>query len=109
MKAVAGMTKRQCKSQRVQNALLEYWRTLSDREIALALTVSNRTVSQHRKRLEEEGRILPRFESTQPVGACLYEVSRVLGKPLTHGVTSAPGYNLNNCQILFESLEIKRS
>ncbi len=54
-------TNRKRKSDRVRDALMEHWRLLSDREIALAVGVSNRTVSNHRKRLEEEGRILPRF------------------------------------------------
>lgn len=36
--------------------------------------MSNRTVSQYRKRLEEEGRILPRVESTQSIEACLHNV-----------------------------------
>ncbi|QDU46840.1 ParB-like nuclease domain protein [Symmachiella dynata] len=74
MKSATGMTKRKRKSQRVRQAIMEHWRSLSDREIALGLQVSNRTVSQHRKRLEDEGRILPRSESTQAVGACQFEV-----------------------------------
>jgi len=71
---VAGSTDRQRKAERVRNALLRSWRTSTDREIAAALGVSNRTVSQHRKRLEDEGLILPRPKSTQPAGACLCEV-----------------------------------
>jgi hypothetical protein len=65
---------RQQKADRIRTALLRSWRTSSDREIAVTLGVSNRTVSQHRRELEKQGAILPRFESTQGVEACQYEV-----------------------------------
>jgi hypothetical protein len=68
------VTNRRQKSEQVRDALLCSWRTSSDREIALSLGVSNRTVSTHRKRLEAEGQILPRLASTQSVPASLYEV-----------------------------------
>jgi hypothetical protein len=51
---------------------------LSDRAIARRLTVSNRTVSQHRRRLERAGVILPRVTGTHPTQACLYEVCTLL-------------------------------
>jgi hypothetical protein len=54
---------------------------LSDRAVAKRLGVSNRTVSQRRKRLEREGAILPRVKSTQAVQACLYEVCTSLLRP----------------------------
>ena len=73
-KARARGTKRQQKSHRVRRALLHCWRSSSDREIAVAVGTSNRTVSLHRKRLEAEGLILPRAKSTQVNGACLHEV-----------------------------------
>jgi len=62
------------KSARVRQALLRSWRTSSDREIARAVGVSNRTVSLLRKRLEADGLILPRCEGTQLVEARQYEV-----------------------------------
>jgi len=62
------------KSARVRQALLRSWRTSSDREIARAVGVSNRTVSLLRKRLEADGSILPRWDGTHPVEARLYEV-----------------------------------
>lgn len=65
---------RHAKADRVREALLRSWRTRSDREIAKAVGVSNRTVSQLRKQLEAEGVILPRGESTQPAEACQCEV-----------------------------------
>lgn len=74
MSATTTGSARQTKAARVQQALLLLWRTRSDREIAKAVGVSNRTVSLLRKQLEAEGRILPRGESTQSVEACLYEV-----------------------------------
>ncbi|TWU03048.1 ParB-like nuclease domain protein [Symmachiella macrocystis] len=74
-------TSRQRKSDRVRDALIEHWRLLSDREIALAVGVSNRTVSNHRKRLEEEGRILLRPQSTQSVEACLHVVCTLAISP----------------------------
>lgn len=60
------------------------WRTCSDREIAKRLGVSNRTVSEHRKNLESEGRILPRAKSTQSAEACQCEVctSAIQAAPL---------------------------
>lgn len=74
MTCVAKSTNRQPKSERIREALLRAWRDCSDREIAAELGVSNRAVSQHRRRLAEEGLILPRLESTQSDKACLYEV-----------------------------------
>ncbi|UUO05334.1 ParB N-terminal domain-containing protein [Blastopirellula sp. J2-11] len=69
--ATATLTKpRSQKAKMVREALLEQWRRSSDREIATRLGVSNRTVSNHRKQLEEEGLILPRGETTQSVEAC---------------------------------------
>ena len=65
---------RQAKARCVQEALLHSWRMCSDREVAKAVGASNRTVSLARKRLEADGAILPRNESTQSVEACLYEV-----------------------------------
>ncbi len=62
------------KADRVRTALLATWRTHSDREIAAELSVSNRTVSLHRQKLEAEGRLLPRAESTHPAEACLCDV-----------------------------------
>lgn len=62
------------KADRVRSGLLHCWRSKSDREIAKAEGVSNRTVSQARKQLESQGLILPRRESTHPVEACQYEV-----------------------------------
>jgi len=70
----AAGTERQRKSDRVREALLGLWRTQSDREIALRLRVSNRTASQHRKRLEAEGLILPRRKDTHTVETCLDNV-----------------------------------
>lgn len=61
----------QRKSNLVRQALLDDWRTQSDREMASLLGVSNRTVSVQRKRLEQEGQILPRVESTHAVLALL--------------------------------------
>lgn len=69
------------KAELVRSTLLENWRDTSDREIAAKIGVSNRTVSQHRKRLEEEGLILPRGESTHPIKACLIEVCTSAIKP----------------------------
>jgi hypothetical protein len=65
---------RRRKAERVRRALLRSWRTRSDREITKAVGVSNRTVSQQRKKLEAVGRLLPRRESTQGVEACQCKV-----------------------------------
>lgn len=69
-----GSSKRRRTSERVRQALLHRWRDSSDREIAAELGVSNGSVSRHRRRLQEEGRVLPRLGSTQPVEARLHEV-----------------------------------
>jgi hypothetical protein len=53
----------------------------SDRDIGKRFRVSNRTVSQLRKRLEEQGVILPRLPSTHPIEACLYKVCTSALKP----------------------------
>jgi hypothetical protein len=53
---------------------LRRWPTPSDRAIARHLGLSNRTVSECRKRLERQGKILPRVKSTQSSQACQYEV-----------------------------------
>ncbi|MEX0718070.1 MAG: ParB N-terminal domain-containing protein [Planctomycetaceae bacterium] len=83
MTSVIEDTPRTTKANRVQRALLRFWRTTSDRELAEAIGVSNRTVSQHRKRLEAEGRILPRTESTHGVEACQHEVCTSAIEPAT--------------------------
>lgn len=62
------------KSDRVRQVLLESWRSSSDREIAKQVGVSNRTVSQQRRKLEIDGFIVPRSNGTQAVEACQYEV-----------------------------------
>lgn len=62
------------KSDQVRLALLRHWRTRSDRDIAKALGVSNRTVSKSRKKLEAEGQIVPRHEGTHPVEASQYDL-----------------------------------
>jgi hypothetical protein len=54
---------------------------LSDRAVARRLGVSNRAVSQCRKRLEADGAILPRVKSTQRVLACPHEVCTSLLRP----------------------------
>jgi len=54
---------------------------LSDRAIAKSLGVSNQTVSLHRKRLEKQGKVLPRLPFTHPLQACLHEVSTSLIRP----------------------------
>ena len=59
----------------IQAAILLYWRTHSDRQIAEMVGCSNRTVGNHRQKMEEAGKILPRFdESTHSMGPCLHEV-----------------------------------
>ena len=63
MTSAAGSTKQRRKSDQVRQVLLRSWRSSSDRKIAADIGVSNRTVSLHRKRLEEEGRILPRVNT----------------------------------------------
>lgn len=72
------------KADRIQYEILRAWRTSSDREIAIDLGVSNRTVSLHRKRLESEGSILPRLKSTQSVEARLHEVCTSAIEPAWH-------------------------
>lgn len=47
---------------------------MSDRAIAKHVGVSNRTVSQHRKRLANAGEILPHMKSTQSMQTWLHEV-----------------------------------
>lgn len=83
MIALAGSTDQMSKSARVRDELLRSWRTCSDREIAKAVGVSNRTVSQLRKRLESEGRIIPRIEGTHPVEARQYDVCPAAIEPAT--------------------------
>lgn len=68
------MTDTSTKADGVRQHLLKTWRTCSDREIAKATGVSNRTVSQMRKTLEKQGLIIPRRESTHSAEACQYEV-----------------------------------
>jgi DNA-binding Lrp family transcriptional regulator len=53
----------------------------SDRAIAKTVGVSNRTVSQLRKKLEEAGEILPRVKSTDSIAACLHEVCTYVISP----------------------------
>jgi DNA-binding Lrp family transcriptional regulator len=62
------------KSVLVRDELLRCWRFSSDREIAEKLGVSNRTISQYRRKLEAQGLILPRAKSTQGTEVCQYEV-----------------------------------
>lgn len=69
------------KADHCREALLLHWRSCSDREIAVSLGVSNRTVSLQRKQLEAEGLILPRLSSTQPVQACQYGVCTAAIQP----------------------------
>src|ERR1700675_4195120 len=66
----------------IRNAILDsHFGDLTDRAIARQLGVSNRTVSLHRKWLENRGKILPRVKSTQTFEACLYEVCTSLIRP----------------------------
>lgn len=69
-----GKRNRSEKAGQVREAILQCWRTASDREIARQLGVSNRTVSLYRLQLESEGRILPRPENTHTFQACQHEV-----------------------------------
>jgi len=75
------------KSQRIREAVLEGWRTKSDREIARDLEVSNRAVSQSRKRLEEQGLIIPRIKSTHPIEARLRDVCTSAIRPVPENDT----------------------
>ena len=79
MSNVAEDIDQQHKSEIVRQTLLRFWRTHSDREIAKAAGVSNRTVSQLRKKLEGDGTILPRSPSTQSFKASQYEVCTCCG------------------------------
>jgi hypothetical protein len=72
MTQTAGSQRR--KTEQVREGLLRWWRTSSDRQIAALIGVSNRTVSLHRRQLEDEGLVLPRVASTQSVESCLHEV-----------------------------------
>lgn len=63
------------KAAEIQDKILLYWRTHSDRQIAEMVGCSNRTVGRHRQRMEDAGEILPRFdESTHSMEPCLHEV-----------------------------------
>lgn len=97
---------RQRKSNDVRRALLRSWRTSSDREIATQVGVSNRTVSLHRKRLEDEGRILPRAESTQSIQACLHEVctSAISPAPLNDQLYAPVDESDSSFQALVENI-----
>jgi len=66
---------------RIRETLQADWHRRSDREIAAELGVSNRTVSKHRKQLENEGRILRRPESTHSVTACQEDVCTFAVRP----------------------------
>lgn len=65
---------RQQKSWEIRRAILTHWRSKSDRQIAELVHASNKTVSNHRAKLEQEGLILPRFKSTQADEACLHHL-----------------------------------
>jgi ParB/Sulfiredoxin domain len=74
-------TQRHAKQSRAERAkeiravIRVYWRTHSDRQMAEMAGCSNRTISNHRQKMEEAGEILPRFdESTHPIQSCLKEV-----------------------------------
>jgi DNA-binding Lrp family transcriptional regulator len=69
------------KLDRIRQALLHSWRSSSDRQIALRAGVSNRTVSKLRKRLEEEGLIIPRGDGTQSSEASQYDVCTTAIEP----------------------------
>jgi len=62
------------KAAEIEAAILLYWRTHSDRQIAEMVGCSNRTIGTHRKVMEEAGEILPRLESTHSMEPCLREV-----------------------------------
>lgn len=59
---------------RIECELKRHWFSDSDRAIGRRVHVSNNTVSKYRKRLEEEGEILPRLKSAHDAAACLHEV-----------------------------------
>lgn len=65
----------------VRAAIVEHWRTHTDREIGGMLAVSPTTVGKYRRQLEDEGAILPRIESGQPIEACLRDVSTSAVEP----------------------------
>jgi hypothetical protein len=66
---------RSTKAARVQDVIQMYWRTTSDREMAGIADCSNKTIGNHRRKMEQAGEILPRLdESTHSFQSCLYEV-----------------------------------
>jgi hypothetical protein len=59
----------------IQTAILLYWRTHSDWQIAEMVGCSNRTVGNHRQKMAEAGKVLPRFdERTHSMEPCLHDV-----------------------------------
>lgn len=74
MTAAAEGKQKHSQADRIRRALKLGWRSCSDREIARSLGISNRTVSQVRKKLEAEGLIVPRRDGTHSVEACQYEL-----------------------------------
>ena len=52
------------KAAEIEGYILSYWRTHSDRQIAEMAGCSNRTIGNHRKAMEEAGKILPRFDES---------------------------------------------
>lgn len=52
------------KTARIRAVIQEYWRTHSDRQMAELAACSNRTIGDHRRKMEEAGEILPRFDET---------------------------------------------
>lgn len=65
---------RSTKAARVQYVIRMYWRTTSDREMAGIADCSNRTIGNHRRKMEQAGEVLPRDESTHSFQSCSYEV-----------------------------------
>lgn len=63
------------KATQIQSIIRMHWRTISDREMAELAECSNRTIGNHRRKLEQAGEILPRLdESTHSFQSCSYEV-----------------------------------
>jgi hypothetical protein len=63
------------KSLQIQSVIRMNWRTMSDRDMAVIAECSNRTIGNHRRKMELAGEILPRVdESTHSFQSCLYDV-----------------------------------
>ena len=66
---------RQSRADKIRTIIEIYWRTHTDREMAEMAGCTHRTIANHRRKMEEAGKILPRFDkSSHSMEPRLHEV-----------------------------------